>query len=371
MRVRSTSGKRIFKRIRKVGRKSMDTIDRVVEVADKVEKYREMMAEKPMSYIASEAVKLAAGKKNPIGATGLSLMPPAAREQSENDGAVGGITTSYSMYMYRPPRKRMEGIVNYQQKTFANGRYTTTNDVQKIIDIDILDAEPVLSNPDSNTKYSNLTVRKAFDNLLLSRTRRDSDGTAFDLKEDQTSIHFKSLEVELVLTNNLTSNAMVDVYEMVPQHDLGPSTYVSQERATGYMSPSWTYETGLATDVVELEDGINYNQVQSNPFNSVNFSRTWKIVKRLRLNMSGNSTHRHKSVYQINKTISYQKMAQVSTAGGKFEGWNPTFMVVQKGAPIGGVYAGATDIYYTSNMQLNYSASAQEQARVIVFDDKQ
>lgn len=373
MKVPRTSARRAtktFRRIPKVANKVKKTMDNIIDVTEKVEGFREAIADKPISAIAQTASKLAALKKNPVGLTGLSLMPTGAREAAINNVAMHGITSSATMYMYRPPRKRDEGgIINYQMKTLASLSISSTANTQATQDINILDAEPVANNPDTDLKYSHLTVRKAFDKLLLSRQRTDSDGSLYDLKEAQTSIHFKTLTSELVLTNNLGDTAMIDVYELVPQHDLGPTTYSSQTRATGYMSPQWTYETGL-TDVLEPEDNLTVGAVASNPFNSANFSRTWKVVKRLRINLAAYSTHRHKSVYQINKTVSYQKMAQVSTQGGKFEGWNPTFLIQQRGVPKGNDYACASSIAYMANYQLNYCASSQEQARVIVFDDK-
>lgn len=375
MRVPRTSTRRAaktFRRIPKAANKVKKTMDNIIDVTEKVENFREAIADKPIGAIAQTAAKIAALKKNPVGIIGLSLMPTMAKEAAINNVAMHGITSSATMYMYRPPRKRDEGgIINYQMKTLCESRFTTTAETQAVVDVNVLDAEPVLNNPDSNDKYSNLTIRKAFDKLLLSRQRTDSDGSAYDLKEAQTSIHFKTLTSELVFTNNLGDTAMLDVYELVPQHDLGPTTYVNQERADGYMSPRWTYQQGLAgTDVVEMQDDLGVASVAGNPFNSVTFSRTWKVVKRLRINLAAYSTHRHKSVYQINKTVSYQKMAQVSTQGGKFEGWNPTFLIQQRGVPKGDTYACASDITVMGNFQLNYCASSQEQARVIVFDDK-
>lgn len=359
-----------FRSIPKVANTVKKTMDNIIDVTEKVEGFREAIADKPISAIAQTAAKMAALKKNPVGITGLSLMPTMAREASINNVATNGITSSATMYMYRPPRKRAEGgIINYQMKTLCESRFTTGTNNQTIEDINILDAHPVSGNPDTDNKYSHLTVRKAFDKLLLSRTRTDSTGTTYDLKQHQASIHFKTLTSELVLTNNLGNAAMIDIYELVPQHDLGPSTYNTESRATGYMSPRWTYETGLA-DVLELQDNIGGGAVASNPFNSANFSRTWKVVKRLRINLAASATHRHKSVYQINKTISYQKYAQISQSGGKFEGWNPTFLIQQRGVPLGDSFACASDITYMGNYQLNYCASAEEQARVIVYDDK-
>ena len=64
-------------------------------------------------------------------------------------------------------------------------------------------------------------------------------------------------------------------------------------------------------------------------------------------------------------------MAQFTTRGGKFAGWNPTFMIVQQGVPTSAAQEGvASSITVRMNAQLNYEASAVEQARVIVFDSK-
>ena len=371
-RTRMRRSSKTFRRIPKVATKVKKTMDKIIDTTNQVEDFREAIADKPIGAIAELAGKLAAFKKTPVGVTGLSLMPPGAREAVMNNVATNGVTSSATMYMYRPPRKRDEsGILNYQMKTLCESRITTSSNLTNIEDMNILDAEPVLDNPDSNSKYSNLTIRKAFDKLLLSRQRQDTSGTTYDLKQEQTSIHFKTLNSELVLTNNSSDTAMIDIYELVPQHDLGPTTYESETRATGYMSPRWTVEQGMTTaNVLELEDNINALAVALNPFNSTTFSRTWKVVKRLRVNLAGYATHRHKSIYQINKTVSYQKMAQVSTSGGKFEGWNPTFFIQQKGVPKGDLFATASDVTYMGNFQLNYCASSQEQARVIIYDDK-
>lgn len=330
---------------------------------------KDWVAEKTMSALSKEAEKLSENLKSPVGVTGINLTLPSNRKVTI-PGSAGDFTNSTSMYAFRPPRRKPENVINYAMKTMATGDTTSSAGVQKIFDINILDMEPVTNNPDSGDKYSNLTIRHAFDKYI----KTDFEPFTPQAKITQTSIHVRSLSVDLVFTNKTNDMVFLDIYELVPQHNLGPTAYDSaykSEYATGYMSPYYTFKTGLeTTDTMQLQDIMVAENLQANPFNSTDFSRTWKVVKQVRVNMKGSSVHRHKAVYQINKTISYQEMAQFSTQGGKAAGWNPTYMVIQKGAPGVSQGADASSITYAANMQLNYETNPSRQAKVIVFDDR-
>lgn len=337
---------------------------------------RDWIEGKTIPEILSQTQQLAERLPQAKGFTGINLQRPGNRRVVVDGTANANISNSATMYAYRPPRKRPEDVVKYAYKTLATKDINVSNAGQQaIFDINILDAEPVYSNPDSNDKYSNLTIRHAFDKYLKTQFKGDTDaGTDRDVTAliEQTSLHFKSLTMDLVITNRESTALFVDIYELVPQHVLGPTNYASSSNyATGYMSPRWTYEQGLsATDVIEMQDDLTPNSLSSNPYDSTVFSRTWKEVKHVRVNMTGNSVHRHKSAYSINKTVSYQEMAQFSTSGGKFAGWNPTFLVMAKGAPILGSAGGTGALTYSCNMQLNYESNPSRQAKVIVYDDK-
>lgn len=325
---------------------------------------KDWLAEKTISALTKEAEKMSEKLKSPVGVTGINLTLPSNRKVTI-PGSAGDFTNSTSLYSFRPPRRKPENVINYAMKTMTTGNTSSSAGTQKIFDINILDMEPVTNNPDSNDKYSNLTIRHAFDKYII--TQNEAPTAA---RVQQTSIHIRSLSVDLVLTNKTSNMVFLDIYELVPQHQLGPTSYSSAEYAVGYMSPYWTFKTGLATDTMQLQDTLEAEDIQANPFNSTEFSRTWKVVKQVRVNMKGSSVHRHKAVYQINKTVSYQEMAQFSTQGGKAAGWNPTYMVVQKGAPGASQGADASSITYSANLQLNYEANPSRQAKVIVFDDK-
>lgn len=343
---------------------------------DKLQKAAQSYLEqKTLPQILSQADKLAKKLPQVKGQIGTNLQHTGNRSITLVGSATGDITNSASMYAFRRSRKQNPDMLQYAMKTNVRETYASTAGYQAVYDINILDAEPVLNNPNSNVKYSNLTIRNAFDKYLKSQfqyTNADGNQTTY-AKVQQTSIHVKSLTIDLVFTNLENKPVMLDLYELVPQHFLGPTTYNNaSSNAVGYMSPRWTYDQGLnSSDVIEVQDDLERNNPASNPYNSTVFSRTWKEVKRVRINMTANSVHRHKSVYAINKTVSYQEMAQVSPSGGKFAGWNPTFMVVQKGVPTAASVADSSNVAYACNMQLNYSANPDVQAKVIVFDEKQ
>ena len=318
-----------------------------------------------MSLVTTAARKY----KSPIGANGLSLEPPSTRDQSFRSDAVGDITTSSSMYMYRPANRRLKdvGEINYAQKTFVSATLTSSAAAQAPYDISMLDAVPVTSNPDTNDKYSNLTIKKCYDDFLIASGV--SPGTAASLKLQQTSLHFKSLTSELTLVNNNSHATFVDIYEVIPQHTIAGSTYSSATYAEGYMSPTWCFNVGLSTDTTQLEDALSSTALAATPKDSTTFNRTWKIVKHVRVNMGSQALHRHRSVYAINKTVSYQEYAQVSSAGGKFAGWNPTYLILVKGCPISSQpLAASASVTTTCNLQLNYSGQMTGQSKVIVYD---
>lgn len=328
------------------------------------ESFREKIANVPIGELAMVVLKAAKGERSPQGVNGVNLNAVANRDVSIPGASVGDFTTSSSMYMFRPSRKRTLEGVNYVQKTRATTLQTSSIGTQTHFDVSVLDAVPVSSNPDSNSKYSNLTIKKAFDDFLIA----SNIGTDA-LKLQQTSIHMKSLTSELNITNRLSTSAILDIYEVLPKHPLGPTTYDSESYAIGYMSPSWAWKVGLQSDTPLLEDTLTSETLGSKPTDSVNFSRTWNVVKHVKVNLTGNSTHIHKSAYAINKTVPYQEYAQFSTAGGKLSGWNPTYLIRMRGVPGSdnpGAIASSVAVY--ADMQLNYSGYMSEGARAIVFD---
>lgn len=355
-----------------------NTVKTVVREASKArsgKEFRDAMAGLAIKRLLTMAQQATSKMKTPVGVTGLSLMPTDARDVTLNGSARGDVTSSMSLYGYRPPRKSNLGEVKYCQKTMVEQTINIAANAQGLFDIPILDAVPVKDNQVGDTKYSNLSVERAFDQALGGRYRKYVADQVYDPELEQTSMHFESLTNEVMFTNNGDQTMFLDIYELVPQHNLGPSTYYSAIKATGYMSPYYCFEQGVENQTIITDDTPDVHQLAFNPYNSTMFSRTWKQVKHVRVNLTGGSTHRHKSVYSINKTVNFHEMMQFGADGGKFAGWNPTLFCVMRGAPgldpAGDVPKRAVPakITYLSNMQLNYSANPTAQAKVIVYDD--
>jgi hypothetical protein len=344
------------------------TLNNVAKSARIGAEFAETMANEPLDAVITAASKLSSAMKTPVGSLGLSLMPSTAKERSIPGGAIGDVTTSTTLYAFRPPRKRnRQGEITYIQKATTTFETASGANQATSRDVNILDATPVSANSATNP-YSRMSIRKAFDQYLTAQVETDISPTAYRLKEQQTSIHVKNVASELLIKNNSSNITLVDIYELVPQHTLGPSAFSSQTYAVGYMSPTWAYANGIA-DTLMLEDSIGYTNIAAKPTDSSLWYRTWRVIKKVRVNLTGNSLHRHKSCIAVNKTVTYPEMAQFSTSGGKFHGWNPTYMLVQKGAPTGDNTASSTTLTVSCNMEMRYTASAQEQARVIVYDD--
>lgn len=345
---------------RKIGQTAADAAKRMGEEALKT-----MLQEDSLAGLAKVATKYAMRAKTPVGADGLSLLPTALRDVSIPAAAVGDVTGSANAYVYRPPRKRRpEGSVGYKGIDRKLIELTSSANQQGAYAIDVLDMAPVQSNPTGDQKYSNLTVKKFFD--YYQQTSLASGET---LQLEQTSIHLKNVISELVLTNNGTNVAFVDIYEVIPKFDLADTDYANEWRAVGYMCPRYAFAQGLTTDTMEVEDAFSQAKVGAYPNQSILFQRCWKIIKHVRVNLTGGSVHRHKSVISVNKTIPYQEMANSASAGLKKAGYMSSYLLVTKGAPTSGSIATASDVTAMCNMEASYDAYAAEQNTVIVYDD--
>lgn len=334
------------------------------------EAFREKLAKVPVAELVSMATTASRGEKSPRGADGVNLNATSNRDVSIIGTAVGDFTTSSSMYMYRPHRKSTNlGAVNYVQKTRATIQKTSNLGQQSFWDLSVLDASPVEGNPDTDLKYTNLSIKKAFDDFVMASTVPNAGTT--DMKLEQTSIHIKSLSCEFNITSKSSHNLIVDIYELLPKFAVGASTYANEGYAYGPMSPSYAWNYGLQYDTPMLEDTLGGATVGSKPSDSLNYLRTWNQVKHVKVNLTAGSTHIHKMAYAINKTVSYQEYKSFNDKGGKFAGWNPTLLVCLRGVPNADndlASAGAIAAY--ANMQLNYSGYMGEGGRAIVFDEK-
>lgn len=365
---------KVYRAAKKVARSKVVSESAKLIKSQAEEAYREKLATVPVAELVSIAIAATRGEKSPKGADGTNLNATSNRDVSIVGSAIGEFTTSSSLYMYRPHRKRTNlGAVNYVQKTRWSASKASSSGQQIHWDISVLDASPVENNPDSNTKYTNLSIKKAFDDFLLSATVGGSSSQAgtSKLKVQQSSIHVKSLSCEVNITNRSDHNIIIDLYEVVPKFTLGPTGYIDEGYAQGSMSPSYTWAIGLSSETPQLEDTLTSNTVGSKPNDSFSYLRTWKEVKHVKVNLTPGSTHIHKMGYAINKTVSYQEFQTFSDKGGKLAGWNPTLLFRMRGVPTAAnTIADSANVAMFADMQLNYSGYMGEGGRAIVFDEK-
>ena len=84
--------------------------------------------------------------------------------------------------------------------------------------------------------------------------------------------------------------------------------------------------------------------------------------------MTSNSIHRHRHVFNINKSITYDEMAQASVDGGTAP-WCPTQMVVVRGYPTSTSLAAPCSIEIQQETKLSYSSRLAKTTNVIVYNN--
>ena len=354
--------------IKETAKSPKATINNIKRGVESAKELREAISQQDLPGVLAVTTKLAKARKSPIGANGINLQPTEMRTVTLMSDSTAGFTNSACMYMYRPPRKNVDDAVKYCMKRTVETATSSDVNLQNVADFHLLDAKPVKDNPGNANDYSVMTVQTAFQKYLKASVTAGT--SSYVAKLAQANIHIKSLTSEMTIKNLATDGVMIDLYDLVPAHNIGPSTYDgNQAFANGYMSPGWAMSQGLSdTNVIEPGNDMTPSTLGAKPTNSTLFTRTWKQVKHTRINMSANATHRHRAVYAINKTVSYPEFDQFSPDGGMFAGWNPVTFMIIRGVPTSNYLAAATSIKVVNNLQLNYEATPDRQAKVIVFN---
>ncbi len=318
--------------------------------------------------------KMAKDHKQPIGANGLRVGPTKEKEYQEqkiDTRAVGAGTYSSCYYMYRPKATLKSPRQTYRYKTSIQSAKTTSANEQTALDVSVLHARPVKNNPDSDSKYTNLTIQEAFTNVLRAKTEYTSSSLVDQeliIPESNMTLHMESVTAEMLITNGNNASE-ITIYDLVPQYDLGPTVYVNEAYATGYMSPSWCWNQGLTSESIELRDNLSLQNIGSNPSDSVTFSRAWTVIKKTRVTMTSNSVHKHNLMVGINKSIPYQKMAQASSDGGSFGGFCPTILIVSRGLPTSTLLADTSEYNVSCNLEFRCSSNLNQSPQAIVYNN--
>lgn len=311
--------------------------------------------------------------------TAEKLKPPRAKSgrnmnktkrQLLDQPAVSGTTESNCLFSYRPKRAKKTTDTMYYH-SIRNKKYTLAapDGQQNAADRNLMLLVPP-KNDDMKTdsSYCNLSVKNEFDRMLKARFI-DKDGAAVEGLKDTLIADYHILASVMIIKAPSTG-AIVDIYDIQPRFGLGPGTYENEAYlSTGHLSPLRTWKKGLTSAVtIDTEDGYAENVVGSEPLESPTFRRTFNIIKKTTVRMTSNSIHRHRHVFNINKSITYDEMAQSSDDGGSAP-WCPTQMVVVRGYPTSSSLAEACTIEIQQETKLSYSSRLAKTTNVIVYNN--
>ena len=343
------SGKRIFETATKslketAMRKAEDT------AIDGIEKITQDIAEKI---------------KTPIGVNGRNLN--LFKMQLLDQPAVGGTTESTCMFSYRPKRA-VKTTDTIQYKAIRNKKVSLTNPAgfQTIADRNLAVLEPPQNDPlNTDNSWTNFSIRNEFDKMLLARTV--SGTTPLDSVKQTLVANFHSLASVMILRAP-TQGAIVDIYDLQPKFSIGPGSYQTEVYSLDHVSPHWCFYEGFNTASLETQDAYDQTKVGADPLESPTFRRTWNIIKKTTVRMSSNAIHRHRFVFNINKSVTYDEMAQCSTNGGTVP-WLPCQMVVVRGYPTSDSLAETVIVECQQESTLSYSSRLGKTTNVIVYNN--
>lgn len=310
--------------------------------------------------------------RNEIGLTGLSILKKVSPgTQVENTTAIGSMSNSTVMHLCskHTPRRSSPNVVSQDQYCTKKGIITSAIDQQTPATLDMLSCVPPTSEP-SNTaadSWTRLYCERAWERHLDSTMFTPNTGaTDKKMPNQQISLHYRTLTSELTLSNMSTTNCVVTIYDLVSKFQTGNATWQDQYLSRGYMDPNWAWRTGIdGNGIISLGASATVNTVNTKPNLSTTFNRTFKIVGETKVNMTGASTHIHRSIYGLNKTQSYQEYdANTSFLGAdpttgtvkpwKEAHWQPTRLIVVRGVPESGNIACAANISWSELTRMTY-----------------
>ena len=342
--------------------------DRLDTVTPAVKNYLEAAVQDlDIDGVCSVVEKTAEKMKPPRAKSGRNMNK--TKRQLLDQPAVSGTTESNCMFSYRPKRaKKTTDTMFYHSIRNKKFDLVSNDGFQNAADRNLmLLVPPKNDNMKSNDSYCNISVKNEFDRMLKARFI-DKDGAAVEGLKDTLIADFHILSSVMIIKAPNTG-AIVDIYDIQPRFGIGPGTYSNEYLTSGHLSPLQTWYKGL-TDAVTLdtEDAYQNNVVGSEPLESPTFRRTYNIIKKTTVRMTSNSIHRHRHVFNINKSITYDEMAQASADGGTAP-WCPTQMVVVRGYPTSTALSAACSIDIQQETKLSYSSRLAKTTNVIVYNN--
>jgi hypothetical protein len=313
--------------------------------------------------IASEVQKQSEKIKSPVGAEGKSLNLTLG--SLIDQAAIGGTTESVSLFSYRPKKaSRTEDTIYYE--AVRNKTLTESNTAGEtfVADRNLALLEPPSGDTlASDTSYTNFSIRNEFDRMLKARVVSTTEST---LPEQQLVANFHQLQSMMILKAP-SQGAIVDIYDLQPKFGIGPGTKSNEYYSTDHISPRWCFYNGYSSGL-QTDDSYSFKTVGADPMDSTTFRRTYNIFKKTTVRMASNAIHRHRLVFNINKSVTWDEMGQASANGGTAP-WLPTQMVVFRGYPTSTSLAEAVQLTIQQESKLSYSSRLANKSKVIVYNN--
>lgn len=323
--------------------------------------------DKDIDGVCSVVEKTAEKMKPPRAKSGRNLNK--TKRQLLDQPAVSGTTESTCLFSYRPKRAKKTTDTMYYH-SIRNKKYTLSSGdgVQAQADRNLmLLVPPKNDDMKSDTSYCNISVQNEFDRMLKARFT-DKDGTAVEGLKD-TLIADYHIFSSVMIVRAPSTGAIVDIYDLQPRFGIGPGIKTNEALTSGHLSPLQTWTKGLTSAVtIETEDNYTPSTVGSEPLESPTFRRTFNIIKKTTVRMTSDSIHRHRHVFNINKSITYDEMAQSSPDGGTAP-WCPTQLVVVRGYPTSSSLAQPCTVEIQQESKLSYSSRLAKTTNVIVYNN--
>lgn len=359
---------RRFTALRKASRKYRDELKATVTQTIKKE-VEKKAAELDVNGLVGLAQKTAEMLKTPVGTSGRNFN--MMKLQLLDQPAVGGTTESTSLFSYRPKRAaKTTDTIRYEAIRNKKATFTNNDGKQALGDRNLAVLVPPLGDDmDSNESWTNFSIQNEFDRMLRARTVNDN--IAIDALKQTLVANYHSLSSVMIIKAP-SEGAIVEIYDLQPKFGIGGSDSTSagagEKYSVGHMSPTWCWVNGYDNAIIETNDDYDEFIVNSEPLESPTFRRTWNIIKKTTVRMTSNSIHRHRFVFNINKSVTYDEMSQSSVEGGTAP-WLPCQLIVSRGYPTASSLAAPVSVEVQQESKLTYSSRLAKTSDVIVYNN--
>jgi len=286
----------------------------------------ELMAPVAVAELLRMASKLPAKTITTIG-VGKSNVPEGRREVRPA-GSYGSMSHSHFLYKLHESRPYPASTLKYSFRANRSFNLGADQNKQGFEEVSCLFSNwgsTPLANGGSYPVYS---IEDQVFAALYSPTA--SAGAGPVPTRETSKVDIKRLDVVTTLVNDCNIPIYLDVYELVPKHDVAHRDLSPRiGRVAGAYSPLWCVAVGL--DKTPGGSLTSFEELEVKPTASLMFNTFWKCVHQTSLEMLPGSTHKHTSVYELNLLLNNMR---VSVTDGVLAGASPVFLFVTRGSPV-------------------------------------